>query len=63
MYFDGHVKWSDNVYASRDPNDNIYNPQGTWWPGPYGPVSAQWGKDTDAYLWDGTIGDSCWPGT
>jgi len=27
MYFDGHVKWSDNVYSSRDPNDNMFNPQ------------------------------------
>jgi len=49
MYFDGHVKWSDNSYASRDPNDNIYEPQ------------AGWGMDTDAYVWDGTIGDSSQP--
>ena len=50
MYFDGHVKWSATVYASRDPNDNIYNPQG------------RLGSDTDAYLWDGTTGDSCTAG-
>jgi len=46
MYFDGHVKWSDTVYASRDPNDNIFNPE------------IGWGADTDAYLWDGTLADS-----
>jgi prepilin-type N-terminal cleavage/methylation domain-containing protein/prepilin-type processing-associated H-X9-DG protein len=46
MYFDGHVKWVETVFASRDPNDNIYNPQ------------VGWGGDTDAYLWDGTINDS-----
>jgi len=49
MYFDGHVKWIENVYASRDPNDNIFNPQ------------IGWGADTDAYLWDGTINDSRTP--
>jgi prepilin-type N-terminal cleavage/methylation domain-containing protein/prepilin-type processing-associated H-X9-DG protein len=46
MYFDGHVKWVETVYCSRDPNDNIFNPQ------------TLWGQDTDAYLWDGTIADS-----
>jgi len=46
MYFDGHVKWMEVVYSSRDPNDNIFNPQ------------IGWGADTDAYLWDGTIADS-----
>jgi len=46
MYFDGHVKWAETVYASRDPADNIYNPQ------------VAWGSDTDAYLWDGTLADS-----
>jgi len=46
MYFDGHVKWMETVYSSRDPNDNIFNPQ-------YG-----WGADTDAYLWDGAFADS-----
>ena len=50
MYFDGHVKWSASAYASRDPNDNIFNP------------NAGWGADTDAYLWDGCLGDSCAPG-
>ena len=44
MYFDGHVKWMETVYASRDPNDNIFCPQ------------AGWGADTDAYLWDGVNG-------
>jgi prepilin-type processing-associated H-X9-DG protein len=70
MYFDGHVRWSQSNYASRDPNDNIYNPQGDWWyisnsnsvlivncdPG-------NWNPDTDAYLWDGSMGDSALPGT
>jgi len=46
MYFDGHVKWMENVFCSRDPNDNIFNPQ-EWW-----------GADTDAYLWDGNLYDS-----
>jgi len=46
MYFDGHVKWADVVYASRDPADNIFNPQ------------MGWGADTDAYLWDGALADS-----
>jgi len=46
MYFDGHVKWSETVYASRDPSDNIFCPQ------------QGWSADTDAYLWDGTLGDS-----
>jgi len=41
MYFDGHVKWMETAYASRDPNDNIFSPQ------------SGWGADTDAFLWDG----------
>jgi prepilin-type processing-associated H-X9-DG protein len=41
MYFDGHVKWMETVYCSRDPNDDIFCPQ------------AGWDADTDAYLWDG----------
>jgi prepilin-type processing-associated H-X9-DG protein len=49
MYFDGHVKWMETVFSSRDPNDNIYNPQ------------IGWGADTDAYLWDGTLADSRTP--
>jgi len=51
MYFDGHVKWMETVYSSRDPNDNIYNPQ------------VGWGADTDSYLWDGSLADSRTPGT
>jgi len=50
MYFDGHVKWSSSNYASRDPNDNIYVP------------NVGWGMDTDAFVWDGTLGESCVPG-
>jgi len=46
MYFDGHVKWMETVYSSRDPNDNIFNP------------NLGWGMDTDAYLWDGAVADS-----
>jgi prepilin-type processing-associated H-X9-DG protein len=41
MYFDGHVKWMDTVYAGRSPVDNIFCPQ------------LGWDPDTDAYLWDG----------
>ena len=41
MYFDGHVKWKETVYASRDPADNIFCPE------------VGWGPDTDAYVWDG----------
>jgi len=41
LYFDGHVKYGTTVYASRDPNDNIFCPQ------------SGWGADTDAFLWDG----------
>jgi prepilin-type N-terminal cleavage/methylation domain-containing protein/prepilin-type processing-associated H-X9-DG protein len=46
MYFDGHVKWMETNYASRDPNDNIFNCQ------------IGWGQDTDAVLWDGAVLDS-----
>jgi prepilin-type N-terminal cleavage/methylation domain-containing protein/prepilin-type processing-associated H-X9-DG protein len=46
MYFDGHVKWMETVYSSRDPNDNIFCAQ-------FG-----WGADTDAVLWDGVLADS-----
>jgi len=28
LYFDGHVKWSDTSYASAEPKDNIYCPNG-----------------------------------
>jgi len=54
MYFDGHVRWSDTAYASDDPVDNIWNPNGG--DGTIlssGKLSGQWGADTDAYLWDG----------
>jgi prepilin-type N-terminal cleavage/methylation domain-containing protein/prepilin-type processing-associated H-X9-DG protein len=46
MYFDGHVKYMQTVYSSRDPNDNIFVPQ------------VGWGADTDAYLWDGSKSDA-----
>jgi prepilin-type N-terminal cleavage/methylation domain-containing protein/prepilin-type processing-associated H-X9-DG protein len=45
MYFDGHVKWVETVYASDDPRDNIFVANG----GTIG--GAAWGADTDAYLW------------
>ncbi len=44
MYFDGHVRWADTAYASDEPHDNIWTPNGG---------TTQWGADTDAYLWDG----------
>jgi prepilin-type N-terminal cleavage/methylation domain-containing protein/prepilin-type processing-associated H-X9-DG protein len=44
MYFDGHVRWADNAYASDEPKDNIWCPNG---------VTTSWGADTDAYIWDG----------
>jgi prepilin-type N-terminal cleavage/methylation domain-containing protein/prepilin-type processing-associated H-X9-DG protein len=46
MYFDGHVKWIETNYASDDPADNIYCPNGAR-------LLDQWGADTDAYVWDG----------
>lgn len=46
MYFDGHVKWAETAYASDDPKDNIYCPNGKT-------VADAWGQDTDAFLWDG----------
>ena len=45
FYYDGHVKWTDTPYCSRDPLDNIFCPNGT--------LAGPWGADTDAYLWDG----------
>jgi prepilin-type N-terminal cleavage/methylation domain-containing protein/prepilin-type processing-associated H-X9-DG protein len=61
MYFDGHVKWYETNYASDDPKDNIYCPNGNpaSLPTNYGNFAAglmdanTWGQDTDAYLWDG----------
>jgi len=49
MYFDGHVKWTETVYSSRDPNDNIFTP------------NLGWGADTDAYLWDGGVNEFTTP--
>jgi len=43
MYFDGHVKFMQSVYASDDPADNIFAQQGD-------DVST-WGADTDAVVW------------
>ena len=48
MYFDGHIKWAETNYASDDPRDNIYTCNG-------GTNGFNWGADTDAFLWDGTL--------
>ena len=45
MYLDGHVKWTDAVYSSHDPADNIFCPNSTG--------GVQWNPDIDSYLWDG----------
>ena len=45
MYFDGHVKWMETNYASDEPKDNIYVPNG-------GSNTDDWGADTDAWVWD-----------
>jgi prepilin-type processing-associated H-X9-DG protein len=50
MYLDGHVKWTDAVYCSHDPADNIFCPNST--------SGVQWNPDIDAYLWDGVDRDS-----
>jgi len=42
MYFDGHVKWSDTVWCSDEPADNVYKSE------------VGWGADTDANIWDGS---------
>lgn len=48
MYFDGHVKgFLDNNYCSDDPCDNIFARNGT-----SDTPSGQWGRDTDAVVWD-----------
>jgi prepilin-type N-terminal cleavage/methylation domain-containing protein/prepilin-type processing-associated H-X9-DG protein len=57
MYFDGHVHWSDSVYASDEPKDNVFQAEGK--DGTYAGIC--WGADTDAYLWDGQ--NSRWGGT
>jgi prepilin-type N-terminal cleavage/methylation domain-containing protein/prepilin-type processing-associated H-X9-DG protein len=54
MYFDGHVRWVDNNYASDDPNDNIFCID-AW------DVNAKksvWSADTDAMLYDGSYNRS-----
>jgi prepilin-type N-terminal cleavage/methylation domain-containing protein/prepilin-type processing-associated H-X9-DG protein len=40
MYFDGHVRYSESVYCSDDPFDNIYAMQ------------TGWGADSDSIMWD-----------
>ena len=46
MYFDGHVKWCDTNYASENPKDNIFCPNGDT-------ATAPWNRDADSYCWDG----------
>ncbi len=66
MYFDGHVRWKETNYASDDPKDNIYCPNGDPDDNNSGGDAAipsawitemndadTWGQDTDAWLWDG----------
>jgi len=66
MYFDGHVKYMETNYASDDPKDNIYCPNGGYLPGGQWTWDltdsepqirqyngGQWKRDTDAFLWDG----------
>jgi len=64
MYFDGHVKWTEVVYASDDPKDNIFVPNGytqatitttAGMPTTLLTTEGQWGLDTDACLWDGSL--------
>jgi len=62
MYFDGHVKWTETVYASDDPKDNVFVPNGgdaaPWLDTRGGVLAATddtWGIDTDAFLWDGSV--------
>jgi prepilin-type N-terminal cleavage/methylation domain-containing protein/prepilin-type processing-associated H-X9-DG protein len=50
MYLDGHVKLTDIVTCSHDPNDNIFCPDSTG--------GVQWNADIDSYLWDGAGGDA-----
>ena len=56
MYFDAHVRWSDTVYSSDEPKDNVYQAECATGllPSGAGPTSLAWGQDTDAYLWDGS---------
>lgn len=56
MYFDGHVSWAQNNYASDDPKDNIYTASSNAALGAFTPTGLYgWGADTDAHVWDGTI--------
>ncbi len=45
MYFDGHVSWCTTAYASEDPTDNIFCPNGASEEGVRHP-------DVDSWLWD-----------
>ena len=57
MYFDSHVTGGDRIYCSAEPKDNIYARNGggvgVCWSIP----DCQWGRDTDATLWDECMGD------
>ena len=68
FYFDGRVKWSAVAYASDDPVDNIFIPNGTGvsysgscndlydtgsvLAAPFLTNTNLWGQDTDAWMWD-----------
>jgi len=64
MYFDGHVKWKETNYASDDPKDNIFCPNGN--PASSTTTAGQhtnamvgadvWGQDTDAWMGDEITG-------
>jgi prepilin-type N-terminal cleavage/methylation domain-containing protein/prepilin-type processing-associated H-X9-DG protein len=63
MYVDGHVKWAGSVYASSNPQDNIFCLQAGWDPpnfGMGGTGSRSFNvlnSDTDACCWDGNESD------
>ena len=63
MFFDGRVEWSGRAYASDDPADNIFIPNGILETGlnaGYTSLDSMlflsdsgcWGQDTDAWMWD-----------
>ncbi len=64
MYFDGHVSWKETNYASDDPKDNIFCPNGnpsssTTTAGAHTAAvlgADVWGQDTDAWMWDEITG-------
>jgi len=61
--FDGHIKWTNTVYCSENPLDNIFAWNGGTGADGSSPADlrlwgsgkgdGQWGQDTDAVLWAG----------